>query len=308
MRAMNFLLSGQRADRGRRARIGALPTLAVISIVVSGPLRALAQPASEAISREVSVFNLGVTNTGAEAISREISVYDTGLGPVYPEAISREVSVFISTNPVLFTLATNATEVLPVGTNWCVPIYMASDVSLTNVELTWSMPPGRLTNFNVEPVASQICTNSLSLTSNGWPHLQFITCPGQWLTGTQQLAWLCFTLVSNQSSAFTYATVSDFSASERSDHLVTGFGWDTGRFVVVGLEPLLECVRNTNAQPVVILYGEIGPGYSLESRSNLTTASWQGMATNFTMTNLSLLVQPPFSPSSQEFYRALRVQ
>ncbi|PWU16996.1 MAG: hypothetical protein C5B50_12210 [Verrucomicrobia bacterium] len=54
---------------------------------------------NDAISREISVFNLGQPGPGYEAISREVSVFNLGQpGPSY-EAISREVSVFNLAQP-----------------------------------------------------------------------------------------------------------------------------------------------------------------------------------------------------------------
>ena len=64
---------------------------------------------SEAISREISIFNYGASSitTPAEAISREVSIFNPGLPVAVPnaEAISREVSVFNNNVPSVITTA-----------------------------------------------------------------------------------------------------------------------------------------------------------------------------------------------------------
>src|SRR5947209_344457 len=55
----------------------------------------------DAVSREVSLFNLGQPAATIEAFTRELSVYTT-TNVTRPEAISREVSVFLTINPVRF--------------------------------------------------------------------------------------------------------------------------------------------------------------------------------------------------------------
>jgi len=64
-------------------------------------------PASDAISREVSVFNYGMPSatTNAEAISHELSVFNYGMPSATSnaEAISREMSVFNFSVPLVAT-------------------------------------------------------------------------------------------------------------------------------------------------------------------------------------------------------------
>jgi hypothetical protein len=77
----------------------------------------------------------------------------------------------------------------------------------------------------------------------------------------------------------------------------------------VGEEPLLEMVRDTNRQPLLILYGKPASGYSIESGTNLFTGAWMQMLTNLTVTtNLFLSMKPPVVTNSVGFYRALRTE
>jgi hypothetical protein len=75
--------------------------------------------------------------------------------------------------------------------------------------------------------------------------------------------------------------------------------------VVVGEEPLLECLRGSNAQPQLILYGKPGMTCAVDWRTNLVAGSWVRILTGLTVpTNLWLSVSPPPSTSVMNFYRA----
>ena len=79
----------------------------------------------------------------------------------------------------------------------------------------------------------------------------------------------------------------------------------SGRLVVVGEEPLLECVRGTNAQPQLILYGKPAITCAIEWRADLVVGSWVNVLTGLTVpTNLWLSVSPPPSAGAMNFYRA----
>ena len=72
----------------------ALPGFALaLLVLVPGVLSLRAQPL-DSVSREVSVFNIGMPSANVEAISREWSVFNIGGPSASTEAISREVSIF----------------------------------------------------------------------------------------------------------------------------------------------------------------------------------------------------------------------
>jgi hypothetical protein len=258
--------------------------------------------AFQAVSREVSADNIGPVNN--QAVSRELSLFNFGSFPAGNTAISRELSVLVSTNPVIASLGG---QMLRVGSGTNVPIYLVSVVGLTNVSLNWVTPPGLLTNFSLQVVSTQICSSALTSLTNGGVQIQFATCPGQWLTGSQLVAWLSFTLVTNQPSAFIYPAVAALEAAERNGHEVANFTPGAGRIVAVGEQPLLECVLTNNLQPWLVLYGKLGTNYNLLWQTNLTQLAWQAFVTNLTMTNLSLPIAPPATPSRQNVFRAFRI-
>src|ERR1017187_6653473 len=93
---------------GKKWRPVWLGRLLLLAAGLSAQLTASGQTsASDAISREVSLFNYGAPSvaTNAEAISREVSVFNFSVfsATTNLEAISREVSVFNFSVPSVTT-------------------------------------------------------------------------------------------------------------------------------------------------------------------------------------------------------------
>lgn len=154
------------------------------------------------------------------------------------------------------------------GTSGKIPINLISKAAPTNLQATLVSPPGRLLNFNIEPIIPEICATSVTNLTNYMQRLELITCTNQSLSGTQRVAWLHFT-AADLSSAFVGLSLTELSGHESSGGTVANFAPQSGRVVVVSDEPLIECVRNTNRQPLLILYGKIAPGYSIGTKTNL---------------------------------------
>jgi hypothetical protein len=93
-------------------------------------------------------------------------------------------------------------------------------------------------------------------------------CTNQSLMGTQQLAWLHFTAVCNQTSVFVDLQIPDTVGTQPDGTLARNFAAQFGRVVVVGNEPLLESFVPTNDQPVGALYAQPGTTNLLEASSN----------------------------------------
>ena len=195
--------------------------------------------------------------------------------------------------------------VLLAGDSGKLPINLISRAALTNLQATLLSPPGRLLNFSIEPIVPEICSNSVTLLANQTWRLELIVCPDQSLTGTQQVAWLHFK-AADLSSDFVGLSLTNLVGYEANGSPVANFAPQSGRVVVVSEEPLLECVYGTNGQPLLILYGKTGPGYIIETRTNLVDALWQTVITNLTMTNLWREIMPPASSSPVNLFRALR--
>jgi hypothetical protein len=136
--------------------------------------------------------------------------------------------------------------------------------------------------------------------------LSLSTCPNQSLIGTQQVAWLHFTAISNQSSAFVPLLIDNTVGRQPDGAEVRNFAPQAGRVVVVGAEPLLEAILATNRQPALILYALPGPDYTIEGKPRWDASLpwqtvWQGA-----QTNLFQQIQPIGGTNRMMFFRAKR--
>ena len=123
----------------------------------------------EAVSREVSVFNIGAPSASVEAVSREVSVFNIGAPSASSvEAISREVSVFnYGVPPVV--LAMGSTNALKDEPNQ-VPFALQTVLNLTNLTLTLQTDDSYLQILGVTPIAPEVVSAVLgTVNSNGHP-------------------------------------------------------------------------------------------------------------------------------------------
>lgn len=256
-------------------------------------------PAGASVNPTNGVFHWTPT-CGQASTTNLISVRVTDSGWTnMTDAVSFTVTVSDCVQPGL------GQQILLVGSSGRVPIYLISSVPLTNLQMTLVSPSGRLVSFSVQPIVPQICATSITPLTNSLQRLNLMTCANQFLIGTQQVAWLDFTAATNQPSAFAGLQFTDLRGYQPDGTPVANFAPQAGRVVVVGEEPLLECVRGTNAQPQLILYGKPGMTCAIEWRTNLVVGSWVRILTGLTVpTNLWLAVSPPPSSSMMNFYRA----
>lgn len=184
---------------------------------------------------------------------------------------------------------------------------LESSFGLTTLTFTVSVPGGRFTNFMVSATAPEI--GSATVVSLGITQAVVVLAaqPGQVMRGPKQFAQVCFALVPDQPSAFVRMEVQDILGLRENGKPIGNASGYPGRTVVVGEEPLLECVHGTNGQPLLLLYGKPASGYAIDTRTNITVGSWRIVLTNLTVgMNLYLSISPPASSSPANFYRALR--
>lgn len=199
--------------------------------------------------------------------------------------------------------------VLQDGGQGRVPVNLISTVRLTNLAMTVHTDPNRLTNLRLEPIVPEICAHALVPLTNAVHAIQFSACAGASLIGTRQIAWLHFTAVTNQSSAFVSLDLDNTVGFTDAGAEVRNFSPQAGRVAVVGAEPLLEAIFTTNRRPSLILYADPGPGYVIESKTVFASGVpwstlWQGE-----QPTLFQEIEPPFNPASANrtmLFRALR--
>ncbi len=203
--------------------------------------------------------------------------------------------------------------VLQAGDSGKVPIHLISSVPLTNLAMTVAAAAGRLTNLWVESILTQqVCTASLTPSvSNTVPDsdlfdLSLLTCSNQFLIGTQQVAWLHFTTVSNLPSAFVSLNLDDITGYQSDGTAVRNFAPQSGRLVIVGEEPLLECLLGTNGRPALVLYGKPDWNCDVDARATLDMVTpWQ-FYQQTTLTDLFQTFHLVPASNSPRFFRAVR--
>jgi hypothetical protein len=127
------------------------------------------------------------------------------------------------------------------------------------------------------------------------------------LIGTQQVAWLHFTALSNQSSAFVMLRLDNTVGFQLDGEEVRDFGAQSGRLVIIGEEPLLEAVISANGQPALVRYGKPGAGYAIESTEVLAEPSaWTPVISDQSITNLFRIWEDLGSPGQTIYFRAKR--
>jgi hypothetical protein len=201
--------------------------------------------------------------------------------------------------------------VLTPGESGRIPVNLVSSVPLKTLGMTVETLAGRLTNLWVEPTLAQVCSAVLKPTvTNGVSgkdvlDLDLATCPGQSLMGTQQVAWLHFTAVSNLPSAFVDVRLDNTVGYQQNGAPVRNFAPVAGRLAVVGEEPLLEAAVESGGEPSLYVYSQPGSRIIVESTTTLALPVWQPSAP-LLMTNLFAATKPGCVQPCTVFCRARR--
>jgi hypothetical protein len=183
--------------------------------------------------------------------------------------------------------------VLLAGDSGRVPVHLISSVALTNFSMSVEAPLDRLTNLWLEPIVPEICSATLEPPAaegdRYW--LDLATCPSQWLIGTQQVAWLHFTTVPDQSSAFVTLALDNIVGQSADGTAVRNFASQAGRIVVVGEEPLLEAFLPEDGEPALYVYARPGETVVVETTTNIEAPVWEARAP-VVMTSLFEVIKP----------------
>ena len=194
-------------------------------------------------------------------------------------------------------------QILLAGDSGRVPVYLISSVPLASLGMTLDAPTNRITVHGIENVAPELCTNSIVPLSNSVYWLAFGACTNEWLMGTQQLAWLNFSTVASQSSAFVTLQLDDMVGLGSNGIPAHNFSSQQGRLVIIAEEPLLEAGFSTDGQPLLTFYGKPGTNYVIEYSTTLESPmSWQFLAP-ISLTNLFHQFHPVIDTNGATFFR-----
>ena len=204
--------------------------------------------------------------------------------------------------------------VLRTGDSGRLPIDLITSVPLTNLMTLVSLPTNRFVNLGVETLSTQICfatitaTSAFPLPAGEGEHyvITLATCTNQSLIGTQQVAWLVLTAVTNQHSAFVPVEIGPSIGAQPDNTLVTNYVTQAGRVVIVGAEPLFEALRSTNGLVQTILYAPVGSTNAVQTSRDLPATglwtTWQQLG----VTNLLQALPPLPATNRTLFIRAIR--
>jgi hypothetical protein len=255
----------------------------------------------EAICREVSVFNFGEASSGVEAISREVSVFNFGEPSAKVEAISREVSIFnYGVPPVVLSIG--STNILKDEINR-VPFTFQTVLDLTNLSLTLQSDDSHLQILGVTPVSPEIISTVLGTVSSNSHPIAFTLNPGAIPTTNHVLAWLNFQGITNLDSAVVPLTITNLTAARSSGQVVPTTALN-GQVILIVNQPIL--FPTSKPQFGITMYGIPGATYAVEATTNLAPADWHELA-RLLETGPFLVIPALTNNASQQFYRTTQV-
>ena len=185
-----------------------------------------------------------------------------------------------------------------------IPLNLLSTASVTNLSSLLLVSDSRLGSFGLTMLAPELAAGSVLPSGPDTQQLNLGTGAGQSLQGNRLLGELSFVGTSTR-SAFVPLVLDNLTAMRQSGAPVQRTIPGAGRVVIIGNEPLLEAVMSTNQQRLLVLYGEPGTGYVVESSFSPTnTGPWQ-IAWQGSLSNLSVTLQPP-GTNGTIYYRAYR--
>lgn len=198
--------------------------------------------------------------------------------------------------------------ILQVSQSTNVPISFNSSVGVKSVDLTLTVPPGRLSNLALTNLAAEVdpATITVSVQSASNVVLHLPARAGNLMLGAKQLAAFAFQATPGQSSAFVPLKVSQASATKSAGDAIANLSFNSGRLIIVGAEPLLEIRRPNNGNIPMTMYATPLLSYALEYTTNLgPNAVWKRLPP-IGVTNLVTALSGSSGQFPNVFYRALR--
>jgi hypothetical protein len=170
------------------------------------------------------------------------------------------------------------------GQTVALPISLASSEGVTNLSFNIQWPDSYLANAALTVMSAGI--GSAVLQDQGTNlALSFQAAPGQVLQGTQQIAQLTFTAISNEYSAFVWLPFVDVSATKPDELLYTNYITPAARIAVIEGQPLLWASLLSNSSRQLTLFGRVGVSYELQHSTNLALPTVWNSALSYVQTN-----------------------
>jgi len=157
------------------------------------------------------------------------------------------------------------------GQTASVPLTLSSSDGVTNVVFAIQVSDTIFTNALITATAPEV--GAASVTDQGASLLIAIQASsGQVLHGTEQLAQLSFSAVSNPPSLFVPLPVGSISAAKPDSSAYLNYMTHAGTVIMVQNIPVLTAAVGAGLQRSLTLYGLVGSNYQLQYTTNLNGA------------------------------------
>ncbi|HZT23514.1 MAG TPA: hypothetical protein VFB55_11470 [Verrucomicrobiae bacterium] len=219
---------------------------------------------------------------------------------------SAAMSAVVIVNTEFLTLSLGTT-VLRAGQSGSVSISSSVNTNVAGIDATLQIPPGHLTNLVLQSLAPQLDPAATVLAqqdSSTW-QLHLVTLSGQTIFGSNTLAALAFTAVSNQTSAFVPLRVTALSGTKPDATPMARTLAQSGRVVVIANQPLLEAGFASDGSRQLTLYGKAWTSYAIEYSTNLNNPAGWTPTRHFAQTNMVTSLVGLAPPVPNAFYRAV---
>jgi hypothetical protein len=187
------------------------------------------------------------------------------------------------------------------GQTICVPLTLVSSAGLTNLNFTLSYPAIQLGGLSLTPALGQIASLQTVPLDASQSQITVQTVSGTSLVGTQQVASVCFTGLTNALAAAATVLVDFSNAAEVDGNTPATLAASPGTIVVLQSRPFLTVTSDGQGQVELTLYGASGSNYILQSCSSLT-GPWTTVNT-FTLTGYSQSVMLDDQTTNAMFFR-----
>jgi hypothetical protein len=191
------------------------------------------------------------------------------------------------------------TNIVLAGQTGCVTVGVHSQTPVIRMTFQVDVPVSGLTDFALRPELNPI---SVTLRTNGPSSFEVTlhALAGQFFSGTETLASICFRAESDKPSAIIPLRVSKISALQLGVGLTTRVLGNDGRVVVIKSTPVLEAVKS-EAQRYLLLYAPPGPIFTVQWAASLTPRAGWSTLWSGPVTNLVQVLKTPSDTNS--FYR-----
>lgn len=266
------------------------------SLGPGAPAGATLDPASGAFSWTPQDFQ------GGASYDLVIEVRDNGTPPL---VATRSFRVTVRDTRSDYTLRLGSTN-LVAGAAQSIPLVLSSGADLAWIEFQLVVTDPHLTAIELLPVGGEIAFATLDPVGEGRFAVRMDFDPDRVATGDRVIGRLAFdTEPVGASSAVTLGVASPGGARTGGEGIVHAGAWP-GRIFILEDEPLIDAAPAPGGNVVLVVYGDPGTTYQLQSSSLLGPgAAWRNDAT-VVLSGAHAVVTRPLGGPTAQYWRVVR--